>query len=229
MSDSALPAAPAPPRRAPWGVIATILLSVTVAIGYNVMMKRTVLKRDIPVRNTITGDLAATERTGKIVRLSELRGKVTVCAYVYTVCPHGCAAVVGEMKKLFARHGSRPDFHLVSLAVLPDHDTPEFLSAYADGLGLKPGDPWWFLTGNRQEIWNFMDKELLLTPAVPIPEAERLNPLDTHDHDLRIVLIDRSGRVRGYYSVFHPQTEIAELMQENLAADTLALLEDPKL
>jgi cytochrome oxidase Cu insertion factor (SCO1/SenC/PrrC family) len=181
------------------------------------------------VRNTITGDLAATERTGKIVRLSELRGKVTVCAYVYTVCPHGCAAVVGEMQKLFQRHGSRPDFHLLSLAVLPDHDTPEFLSAYADGLGLKPGDPWWFLTGNRQEIWNFMDKELLLTPAVPIPEAERLNPLDTHDHDLRIVLIDRSGRVRGYYSVFHPQSEIAELMQENLEADTLALLEDPKL
>ena len=222
--------APPPPalrRRLPWALISIIALSVAGAVIFNVQMRRTVLKRDIPVRNTITGDLAATERTGRVVRLSELRGKVVVCAYVYTVCPHGCAAVVGEMQKLFKRHGSRSDFHLVSLAVLPDHDTTEFLSAYAEGLGLKPADPWWFLTGNREEIWNYTDRQLLLTPSVPIPPEERLNPLDTHEHDLRVVLIDRASRIRGYYSVFHPQTEIAELMQERLEADTLALLEHP--
>ena len=210
-------------------MISMILLAVAIATGYNLILRQAVPKRDIPVRNTITGDLSATERSGKVVRLTELRGKVTLCAYVYTVCPHGCAAVIGEMQKLFKLYGSRPDFHLVSLAVLPEHDTTEFLSAYADGLGLKPTDPWWFLTGSRQEIWEYMDRQLLLTPAIPIPEAERLNPLDTHDHDLRIVLIDRAGRVRGYYAVFHPQTEIAELMQEKVEADTLALLEDPSL
>ena len=72
-----------------------------------------------------------------------------------------------------------------------------------------------------------MDTQLRLTPAVPIPPEARLNPLDTHEHDLRVVLIDRSGRLRGYYSVFHPQEEIAKLMQENLEADTLALLDSP--
>ena len=91
-----------------------MLLAVGAGYAFNLSMKRTVLKREIPVRETISGDLTATERTGKIVRLSELRGKVVVAAYVYTVCPHGCAAVVGEMQKLFQRHGSRPDFHLVS-------------------------------------------------------------------------------------------------------------------
>ena len=221
------PAPSPPPRRLPWGLISLMVLSIVAVVFFNIGMRRTVLKRDIPVRNTITGDLSATERTGKIVRLSELRGKVVVCAYVYTVCPHGCAAVVGEMQKLFRRYGTRPDFQLVSLAVLPEHDTTEFLSAYADGLGLKPADPWWFVTGNREEIWNYMDKQLLLTPSVPIPPEERLNPLDTHEHDLRIVLIDQQGRVRGYYSVFHPSEEIATLMQENLEADTKALLENP--
>lgn len=213
------------PRRPPWGLIAIAVVSLGIAAGYSMILKRTMLQREIPVRSTITGDLTATERTGKIVRLSELRGKVVVCAYVYTVCPHGCAAVIGEMKKLFERYGTRPDFHLVSIAVLPEHDTTAFLTAYADGLGLKPADPWWFLTGSREEIWNFMDRQLLLTPAVPIPPEERLNPLDTHEHDLRIVLIDKESRIRGYYSVFHPQSEIAELMQERLDADTKALLE----
>lgn len=216
-----------PPRRFPWLLSLVIIGAVAAAIVFNKTVKSTVLQRDLPVRSTLTGDLAATERTGRIVRLSELRGKVVLCAYVYTVCPHGCAAVVGEMQKLFQRYGTRPDFHLVSIAVLPEHDTPAFLTAYADGLGLKPTDPWWFLTGNRQEIWDFMDKQLLLTPAVPIPPEERLNPLDTHEHDLRIVLIDKQSQIRGYYSVFHPQAEIAELMQERLEADTAALLDQP--
>ncbi|MDB6069224.1 MAG: electron transport protein SCO1/SenC [Verrucomicrobiales bacterium] len=215
------------PRRFPWPLALVIIAAVTAAIFYNKAVKSTVLQRDLPVRSTLTGDLAATERTGRIVRLSELRGKVVLCAYVYTVCPHGCAAVVGEMQKLFQRYGTRPDFHLVSIAVLPEHDTPAFLTSYADGLGLKPTDPWWFLTGNRQEIWDFMDKQLLLTPAVPIPAEERLNPLDTHEHDLRIVLIDKQSQIRGYYSVFHPQAEVAELMQERLEADTEALLAQP--
>ena len=223
-----VPELPKSPRGKPWGIISLMLFSIAAVVMFNVAMRRTVLKREIAVRHTITGDLAATERSGKIVHLSELRGKVVICAYVYTVCPHGCAAVVSQMQKLFQRHGKRPDFHLVSLAVLPEHDTTDFLSAYADGLGLKPADPWWFLTGKREEIWNYMDKELLLTPSVPIPPEQRLNPLDTHEHDLRIVLIDKQSRIRGYYSVFHPQAEIATLMQENLAADTLALLEQPE-
>jgi cytochrome oxidase Cu insertion factor (SCO1/SenC/PrrC family) len=73
-----------------------------------------------------------------------------------------------------------------------------------------------------------MDQQLLLTPAQPIPPEERLNPLDTYEHDLRIVLIDRESQVRGYYSVFHPQEEVAELMQENLEADLVTLLAEPK-
>ncbi len=225
MSD---PSPSAPRNRPPWGLIVVILGSVAAAIIYNMTLQRTVLKRDIPVRSTISGDLTAIERTGRVVRLSELRGKVVVCAYVYTVCPHGCAAVIGEMQKLFKLYGQRHDFHLVSIAVLPEHDTPEFLSAYADGLGLKPTDPWWFLTGNRQEIWDYMDHQLLLTPAQPIPPEERLNPLDTFEHDLRIVLIDPASRVRGYYSVFHPQAEVAELMQENLETDLVTLLAESK-
>ena len=41
------------------------------------------------------------------------------------------------------------------------------------------------------------------------------------------MLIDRKGMIRGYYSVFHPQKEIAELMRENLNADARRLVEDP--
>ena len=131
------------------------------------------------------------------------------------------------MQKLHAEFGSRPDFHVVSLAVAPERDTPAFLRSYADGLGLKAGDPWWFVTGDQKATWAFMTDELKLAAPKPIPIDERVNPLDFYEHDLSIVLVDRAGRVRGYYAVFHPQPEIATLMAERLHRDVCTLLDDP--
>lgn len=219
------------PARAPRWLVPMIIGAALLAVCFQLLLPRLLPKqpraRELPPRGTIEADVELTDRTGKRARMLDLRGKVVACAYLYTVCPHGCAAVAGEMRKLLEKYGGRPDFHLVSMAVLPDHDTADMLNGYAEGLGLKPSDPWWFLTGERAEIWNFMDRQLRLTPAVPIPEEDRLNALDTHDHDLRIVLIDRRSRIRGYYAVFHPQAEVAEMMCEALRRDTGALLDEP--
>jgi len=184
-------------------------------------------KPPLPLVAQIHGDLEATERSGQTVKLSALRGKVTVMACLYTVCPHGCAAVVAQMQRLNAAHRTRPDFHLVSLAVAPERDTPGFLKAYGEGVGAKPEDPWWFVTGNQQRIWDYMTYDLQLQAPAPIPAEKRLNPLDLYEHDLRLVLIDRQGRVRGYYAVFHPQPEIAALMAEQLGRDVQRLLDNP--
>jgi len=181
----------------------------------------------LPVVTQIKGDLEATERSGQTVKLSALRRKVTVMACLYTVCPHGCAAVVAQMQKLNTAYRTRPDFHLVSLAVAPERDTSGFLKAYAEGVGARPEDPWWFVTGEQQRIWDYMTYDLQLQHPLPIPEEKRINPLDLYEHDLRMVLIDRQGRVRGYYAVFHPQAEIATLMTEKLSRDVQRLLDNP--
>ncbi len=184
-------------------------------------------QQPLPIVTQIQGDLEATERSGPTVKLSSLRGKVTVMACLYTVCPHGCAAVVAQMQKLNNAYRTRPDFHLVSLALAPERDTTDFLKAYAEAVGARPEDPWWFVTGEQQAIWDYMTYDLQLQAPAPIPEEKRLNPLDLYEHDLRLVLIDRQGRVRGYYSVFHPQPEIATLMTEKLSRDVKRLLDNP--
>ena len=74
---------------------------------------------------------------------------------------------------------------------------------------------------------DYLTQAQKLDPPRPIPEEKRLNPLDFYEHDLRIVVLDRQGRVRGYYSVFHPQPEIAETMSQKLARDVERLLENP--
>jgi cytochrome oxidase Cu insertion factor (SCO1/SenC/PrrC family) len=213
-----------------WVFIATACaLAVAGSLSLDRLLEAAVPHRAPPVYTTIASDLVGTERSGREVRVSELKGKVMACAYLYTVCPHGCAAVVQQMQKLHTDFGARPDFHQLSIAVAPDRDTPEMLSSFAEALGVKPEDHWWFVTGPRQPLVNFVTSELKLNPCRFIPPEERLNPADAFEHDLRIVLIDRQGRVRGYYDVFHPQPEIAELMCQRLHADTRLHLDHPEL
>lgn len=209
-------------------MLAAIVL-VAVSLLFGQVLDRTLPKPRLAVYTTLTHDLKTVERSGKTEHLSSLRGKVFTCAYLYTACPHGCSAVMGQMMRLHQRFSSRPDFHQVSITVAPERDTPSFLKAYAEGMGIKPGDPWWFLGGDQKQLWGFMDNDLLLSPSKPIPAAERLNPLDLYEHDLRIVLVDRQGRVRGYYAVFHPQAGIAQLMCERLQRDTEFILDNPNL
>lgn len=231
MSD-ATPTSPPPPR----GITAReVWLLTAAAIGFiaagsiivGKVLDATTPKPRLPEMRRVQGDLTATERDGRTVSFSDLRGKVVVCAYIYTVCPHGCAAVIGEMQKLNEQLGPTGEFHQVNISVVPERDTPEMLKGYAEAVGVRKDDPWWFLTGDQGSLWHFMTDGLGLDEAKPIPEEERINPLDLYAHDLRVVLIDRKGMVRGYYSVFHPQKEIAELMRENLNTDARRLVEDP--
>jgi len=189
--------------------------------------ERMLPQKPLPVAGQIQGDLEVTERSGQKVKLSGLRGKVCVMACLYTVCPHGCAAVVDEMRKLNTAHHARADFQLVSLAVAPERDTASFLKAYAEGVGVQPTDPWWFITGEQQRLWDYMTHDLHMQAPKPIPEETRVNPLDLYEHDLRLVLVDRQGRVRGHYSAFHPQPEVAAMMKEQLERDVQRLLDDP--
>ena len=185
------------------------------------------LEPSLPALAQITEDLEATQRNGTPVHLKALRGKVFTCAYLYTVCPHGCSAVINQMKRLQKSFGTRPDFHQVSVAIDPERNTPEVLKSYAGGMGVYPTDPWWFITGESSKLNAFMERQIGLEPAKPIPPQERLNPLDVNKYDLRIALIDRQGRVRGRYDVFHPQPDVARQMREQLQADTEFLLNNP--
>lgn len=133
------------------------------------------------------------------------------------------------MVKLNERFRGNPDFHQISIAVIPERDSPELFKAHAEALEVRPTDPWWFLTGKREDMEQFMVEGLKLERPKPIPPEERLNPLDLYEHDLRIVLVDRRGTIRGYYSVFDPSDELAKLMREKLQRDVQRLLENPTL
>lgn len=205
------------------GIVLIVALSLLAGKFLDVALP----KQPLPVLCTVKNDLEATERSGKAVRFSDLKGKVVVAAYLYTQCPHGCAAVTAQLQKLNQEFATHPGIQLLSVAIQPERDSVAMLKGYADAVGATEKSPWWFITGDRQKLWDFMTKEIGMTPAKPIPVDERITPDNEYEHDLRIALLDGRGRVRGYYAVFHPQPEIAALMAERLHEHVHQLLDQP--
>jgi len=204
-----------------------IVLVISLSVAYSRFLQTALPKAELPVFATVKSDLEATERSGKTVHFSDLKGKVIVAAYLYTQCPHGCAAVTAQLQKLNQEFTTHPGIQLLSVAIQPERDSVAMLKGYAEAVGATEKSPWWFITGDRQKLWDFMTKEVGMTPAKPIPVDERITPEDEYEHDLRIALIDQQGRVRGYYAVFHPQPEIASLMAERLHDHVHQLLDHP--
>jgi len=76
---------------------------------------------------------------------------------------------------------------LVSFSVDPERDTPPVLAEYAQRYHAQDGR-WFFLTGARQTL-DTLDRD-----------AFKLGNVDgTLNHSTRLVLVDRHGRIRGYY------------------------------
>ncbi len=181
-------------------------------------------RASLPVLGAPKMAFTATERAGTEKDLAELRGKAVVLAYTYTRCARGCAGVAAQMLKVRDAFAGDPRVHLVSVAAWPEVDTPAMLAAFAETIGVSADDPWWWLSTDRERTWSWMTQEAGFEPSSVIPEAERLNPEDVVAHDLRAVLIDPQGRLRGYYQLMHPQTEIAGVHLEKLEKDLRVVL-----
>jgi protein SCO1/2 len=134
---------------------------------------------------------------GKPFGSRELRGQVYIASFFFTSCRSICPAIMHGMGRLQAGLAERnvQGVRLVSISVDPEHDTPEILSEYAKGMGVDSGR-WTLLTGDPEQV-RALVVDGFKTPVVPAP-PQGAEPLDIA-HTGKLVLVDGSGRVRGYY------------------------------
>ena len=95
-------------------------------------------------------DFALTDQSGRVVRLSGLRGLPVVIDFIYTRCPMPdvCPRLSANFARLQKRFGE--NVMLLSITLDPEYDTPEVLSDYAHRWRASPN--WLFLTGAPQSI-----------------------------------------------------------------------------
>jgi protein SCO1/2 len=150
------------------------------------------------------------ERSSREVTNKELEGQIWIADFVYTTCGGICPIMTGKMKRLQDKLPA--EIRLVSFSVDPDVDTPAVLREYANKFGADP-NRWLFLTGNRESLFTLSRDGFKL--AVAADNGTELEPIT---HSSRFVLVDRQGRVRGYYSMDDP----SEL--EHIVSDAKSLL-----
>lgn len=146
-----------------------------------------------------------TERSGRTVTSADLRGKVWIADFIFTRCLGPCPEMTSKMRRLQDMLAGVPDVVLTTFTVDPQHDTPEVLREYAAAKGADP-QRWLFLTGSIEALDAVQVKGFRIGMA-----GESIH------HSTSFVLVDREGRIRGYYD----SNESGVL--EKLAADAAAL------
>jgi protein SCO1 len=225
MSAPELEPAPGKPLTV-WLCVAVILGGFFVGIKYiqEKVLPDIQASADHPPKiRRLEKDLEATERSGKTVRLGELKGKVFLLSYVYTSCPRGCGGVIAQLRDVHKTFGSNPKFHMITASVYASHEPPELLQTFAKAHEVDFPN-WWFLTGDESAIRTFMQKSVGLEPVNDVPVAERISPTDLFEHDLRVVLVDAQGHVRGYHQVGNPDPGIQKMVMEKLNKDLATVL-----
>jgi protein SCO1/2 len=136
-----------------------------------------------------------TERSGRPLSLTDLRGRPWVADFIFTQCAGACPAMTARMARL--RRDLSPSVTLVSFTVDPAHDTPEVLARYA--AAFHADESWHFLTGPQKDLYDLSVGGFKLA-AMEVPAAEQTAGGDgPFLHSSKFVLVDAEGVIRGYY------------------------------
>jgi protein SCO1/2 len=128
---------------------------------------------------------------GRPVDRSQLAGKVWVADFFFTTCPGPCEKLTNRLATVHREFAADDRVRLVSITADPETDTPDVLRKYA--MRFKAGDRWLFLTGAKPAI------HALARDGFKLPIASDPNAPGLITHSTRLVLIDRTDTVRGFY------------------------------
>lgn len=184
--------------------------------------ERGILK-DLPVLGEVPA-FSLTERSEKPVALDDLRGRVWVADFIFTNCAGPCPVMSRRMQDLQAEllRDRMDKVVCVSFSVDPERDTPAALREYADQRGASPSR-WLFVTGPKAAL------RALCVNGFKLAVQDDASPDDQILHSSRFVLVDKRGRIRGYYRALADEEEqdVGAAMQRPMnAEEKLRLMRD---
>jgi protein SCO1/2 len=162
-------------------------------------------------------NISFTNQLGKKVNLDDLHGKILVVDFFFTKCPTICPSMARSMRKLQKSFEKNPGIvHFISVSVDPENDSVPALRNFADMFGVNH-DNWWFVTGDKKEIYDFALTELKASIADTNVDTAFI-------HTENFFLLDSQRIVRGWYNGF----DTAKQAQLAAAIPTLMLEKDKK-
>jgi protein SCO1 len=173
-----------------WGLFGFVIAAVIFSFLYTEMTSPA--KSSLP-RVGIVPDITLTERSGRKLPLSDLKGKVWIADFIFTNCGGSCPIMTSTMASFQEQLKSVNNIILVSFTVDPERDSPQALSEYAELYKASPSR-WLFLTGEKEKL-NYLTRDGFHL-AVAADSGSTVEPIV---HSTLFVLVDRQGVIRGYY------------------------------
>lgn len=124
---------------------------------------------------------------GRAFDSNTLKDHVWVADFIFTNCPGPCLRMSTFLGRVQRATDQFPDIRMVSFTIDPARDTPSALTLFASKYHADPAR-WTFLTGPQPTL------QLLSRDAFKFGDVD-----GTMNHNTRFALVDRKGRIRGYY------------------------------
>ena len=159
-----------------------------------------------------------TDQDGRTISDQTLQGKVYVAEYFFTGCTGICPILNGNMKRIYKKFKSEPDFAILSHTCDPENDSVPRLKRYADSLKVDESK-WMFLTGTKERLYNAARVSYLLDDP---KNNLKQNINDQFLHTQFFALVDKNGKVRKKIYDGLKKEELTELEE-----DIAILLKEP--
>ena len=139
-------------------------------------------------------NMTFTNQLGKTIDLDSLKWKILVIDFFFSRCPTICPGMAKSMKKLQSSFTNSNDsiVQFISISIDPEHDSVPQLRRFADRY-TSNHDSWWFVSGNKKDIYDFALKELKASIADTDVDTAFI-------HTENFFLLDRDRVVRGWYN-----------------------------
>lgn len=183
-------------KNAPWMILLGLGLgSILVVVGVFVLDQAQKSRANLPILGQ-TPSFSFTDNYGRPFGDRQMLGKVCVVDFIFTRCVGVCPVMAESMSELYRTYRGINEVQFVSISVDPTFDTPEVLDQYGKRLGVTD-DRWVFLNGPIEEVIRVCEEGFLL-PAEDLPMG----------HSAKFVLVDRRGRIRGYFDSDEDMTQL---------------------
>ena len=173
-----------------WGLLGFVIAAVLFSFIYTEI--KSPAGSSLP-RIGIVPDITLTERSGRKLPLSDLKGRVWIADFIFTNCGGSCPIMSSTMASLQEQLKNINNIVLVSFTVDPERDSPQTLSEYAELYGASPSR-WLFLTGEKEKL-NYLTHDGFHL-AVAADSGSTVEPIV---HSTLFALVDKQGVIRGYY------------------------------
>jgi protein SCO1/2 len=139
-------------------------------------------------------DFSFIDQDGKKVSSSNVRGKIYVANFFFTICPSICPTMTQNLLVVQHTFKNDADVLMLSHSVMPTTDTVAQLKKYANRWKID-SQRWHLLSGEKEKIYELARQSYFAEKEIGLQKDK-----NEFLHTENAFLIDKNGYIRGVYN-----------------------------